>query len=244
MHRRSSGSTLGGAAIGLLLILAAAPAAADLRLSFHAGRVTIEASDVPLRQILAEWSRRGGTRIVGLEKVAGPPVTLTLTDLPEARALEVLLRPLAGYLAAPRRDLGTGASVYDTVFLLPTSVAAPAPPQAYRPPTFRPPPPQPFPDPIDLANQDEVREPAVVEETPVLDPNGGQQTPPNTPEFGAPGPRPAPGGLLQPPDMPTDPNAAPAEAAPADPTGPLTSPRPGVLPLPQPSQGQQQRPRS
>ena len=248
MNRRSSGSTLAGAALGLLLVLAAAaPAAADLRLSFHEGRVTIEASDVPLREILAEWSRLGGTRIVGLERVVGPPVTLTLTDQPESRALEVLLRPLAGYMAAPRRDPRTGASVYDRVFLLPTSVASPAPPQVNRPPAFRPPPPQPFPDPIDLANQDEVREPAVMEGTPVLDPNGqqgdpgGQEVPPNPALFGAPGSRPAPGGLLQPPDMPADPNAGPAEAAPAGPTGPLTSPRPGVLPVPQPQQGQRPR---
>ncbi len=251
MNRRSPGSTLVGAAIGLLLGLAAAPAAADLRLSFHGGHITIEASNVPLREILAEWSRLGGTRIVGLEKVAGPPVTLTLTDQPESRALEVLLRPLAGYLAAPRHDPRTGASVYDRVFLLPTSVASAAPPQVTRPPMFRPPP-QPFPDPIDLANQDAVREPAVVEETPVLDPDGQQvppnpaippdpAIPPNPAMFGDPRSRPAPGGLLQPPDMPLDPNAMPAEAAPAAPTGPLTSPRPGVLPLPQQPQGQQPR---
>lgn len=229
--------------MGLLLALAAAPAAADLRLSFHDGRVTIEATNVPLRQILAEWSRLGGTRIVGLEQVSGPPVTLTLTDQPEARALEVLLRPLAGYLAAPRRDPRTGASVYDRVLLLPTSVASTAPQPVTRPPVARTPPPPAFPDPIDLANQEQqMYEPAVMEDTPVLGPDG-QPVPPAPPAFRDPRQRPTPPELLQPPGMPPDPNAAPADVPPA-PTGPLTSPRPGVLPLPQPPQGQQPQPRS
>ena len=58
---------------------------------------------MPLRQILAEWAKVGGTRIVNAERVTGPPVTLSCSKVPEQQALAVLLRSVAGYLAAPRR---------------------------------------------------------------------------------------------------------------------------------------------
>jgi hypothetical protein len=81
----------------------AGPASAEpLSIAFDNGRVTLKATDVPLRQILQEWARLGQTRVVGLEKLAGAPVTIELTAVPERHALEVLLRSIAGYVAAPR----------------------------------------------------------------------------------------------------------------------------------------------
>ena len=92
----------------------------------------IVATDTPLRQILAEWAKVGGTRIVNAERVAGPPVTLQLQQVPEQQALAVLLRSVAGYLAAPRRAGGAGASHYESVMILATSTPSgtPAPPAA------------------------------------------------------------------------------------------------------------------
>ncbi|HZB25430.1 MAG TPA: hypothetical protein VE379_04830, partial [Vicinamibacterales bacterium] len=93
----------GLAAAAVALVAGASPAVAqDLKLSMANGRVTLVAQDVPVRQILAEWARIGGTRIVNAEKLVGPPVTLQLIDYPEGRALDVLLRDAAGYMAAPR----------------------------------------------------------------------------------------------------------------------------------------------
>ena len=116
--------------LAFLAALVAGPASgAELRLEISGGFVTLVATDTPLRQILAEWARVGGTRIVNGERIAGPLVTIQLERMPEQEALAVLLRSAAGYLAAPRRTGSTGASVYESVMILATSTppaAAPA----------------------------------------------------------------------------------------------------------------------
>ncbi len=99
--------------IGLLVAAVCLPApasAGELALSFKDGRVTLKATDVTLRQVLNEWARLGQTRIVGLEKLGGGLLTLELTNLPEKQALEILLRSVAGYAAAPRASVAAGAT--------------------------------------------------------------------------------------------------------------------------------------
>lgn len=106
--------------------LAAVPAAAQqLTLEFNAGLVTVDAANVPVRTILNEWAKRGGTKVIGSERISGAPLTVKLVDVPEAKALEVILRSVAGYMAAPR-STGQGASVYDRILVMATS-SAPAP---------------------------------------------------------------------------------------------------------------------
>lgn len=125
------------------MALAGAPASAQVRITIADGRVTVSAKDATIRQILTEWARVGQTRIVNLDRLSGAPLSLELTDVPEAQALETVLRSVSGYLAAPRaRDL-PNASRYDRIFLLASSSgstarpSAPAPPPA---PAFAPPP--------------------------------------------------------------------------------------------------------
>jgi hypothetical protein len=77
-----------------------------------------------VRTILSEWARLGGTKVVGGEKITGAPLTLQLENVPEAQALEILLRNVAGYMAAPRQASSTGASAYDRILVMPTSAAA------------------------------------------------------------------------------------------------------------------------
>ncbi len=112
--------------VAALLFLVAGPAAGQqLKLSFaEGGLVTVDASSVPVRQILNEWSKQGGTKVIGIERVAGAPLTLKLIDVPEAQALEVILRSVAGYMAAPR-NTGTGASMYDRILVMATSSTPP-----------------------------------------------------------------------------------------------------------------------
>ncbi len=112
-------------ALTAVLALAASAGAQQLTLSFQDGLVSIRATDVPVRTILSEWSRLGGTEVVNAEKVAGAPITIQLDDVPEARALEIILRNVAGYMTAPRRA-ANGASLYDRILVMPTS-SAPAP---------------------------------------------------------------------------------------------------------------------
>jgi hypothetical protein len=221
----------------LAALAAASPAlAGDLVLTFKGGRVTVNATDASLREILAEWARQGQTRVVGLEKVTGAPMTLVLNDVTEKQALEVLLRSLAGYIAAPRPAGAAGTSFYDRLVLLPTSVASTAPPST-RPTAFAPPPPPtPFPDPMQLANEeaspnDSPNPPGV----PVFNPNVEQvNTGPNGVNS-APQPIPLGQSPIRPYQNPNDPTngADSVNGAPPVAPAPLTTGRPGVIPLPQ-----------
>ena len=106
------------------LLLGASPAFADLQLTMHDGRVSIVAKDVTVRQILIEWARVGQTRIVNVERIPGGPVTLELDNVTEMRALEVLLRPLSGYITAPRAVGAANLSAYDRIIIMPTLAEA------------------------------------------------------------------------------------------------------------------------
>jgi hypothetical protein len=183
----------------------AAPAAAQtLKLTMGDGRVTLVAHDVPLRQVLDEWARIGNTRIVNGDKLFGPPLTLELIDVPEGRALDLVLRQAAGYMAAPRPVGVAGVSLYDRIMILPTSKA----PAATASAAVAPPPfnrnvmPQPMPMPVN--DQDEA-----IDQGPVPQPGMVPQGVP------VPGVQPFPTG-------------APPQQQPV-----LTAPRPGQLPQPQ-----------
>jgi hypothetical protein len=201
--------------------VASVAAAGELTVKIADGRATIIARDVPVRQILAEWARVGNTKVVNAEKLMGGPVSLELVDVPEKEALDIVLRSAAGYLAAPRPADVAGSSQFDRVIILATSrppavtASVPAPFSVQRP-TLPQMPPQPPPD-------DDG-------DPPDQGPNG-----PNGPPPGMQGPFPAgaptPGMPFPPPGM-QNPNANPN--MPNQP--PVTAPRPGMLPQPQPQQ--------
>jgi hypothetical protein len=108
------------------LLLSSSSASAEVTLTIQAGRVTLVAKDATLRQILAEWARVGQTKIVNAERVPGGPLSLQLTNVPEEQALETLLRPLSGYVAAPRTTEGANLSRFDRILVMPTPAAPPA----------------------------------------------------------------------------------------------------------------------
>ena len=83
-------------------LLAAVPASAEVKVTMSDGRVSIAAKDATVRQILQEWARVGQTKIVNVERIPGGPITIELTSVPEGQALDVLLRSVSGYMAAPR----------------------------------------------------------------------------------------------------------------------------------------------
>ena len=108
-----------------LVVAFALPAnAQQLSLQISGGRVTLDATNVPVRQILSEWARVGGTKVVGAEKITGSPLTLKLVDTPERQALDIILRNVAGFIAAPRTVASTGASSYDRILVMATSANA------------------------------------------------------------------------------------------------------------------------
>jgi hypothetical protein len=110
----------------VLALTMAWPAGAQqqLKLELKDGRVTLEANAVPARLILAEWAKVGGTKVVGGDKVSGAPLTLKLIDMPERQALDIILRNVAGFMAAPRQaSAAPGASTYDRILILASSSA-------------------------------------------------------------------------------------------------------------------------
>ena len=127
-------------------LMAAAPAAsAEVQLTIHDGRVTLLATDATVRQILSEWARVGQTRIVNVERIPGGPITLQLTDVPEAEALDLLLRSVTGYMAAKRPAGEPNLSRFDRILVLPTSAVARVPVTTAPAPVFQ----QPFQRPVE-----------------------------------------------------------------------------------------------
>lgn len=203
-----------------LLVAASAPAAAsDVQVSLKDGRVTILADNVPVRKILEDWARVGQIRIVNLDKLMGPPVSLRLDDVPEKDALDVLLRSAAGYVAAPRSMNLAGASRFDRILILATS-RPPAASSASAPPTGQ------APQPI-------VPQPAADDST---EEEGGELMPSPPPGMMQPGMPGASGPLQLQPNPTPFPGTAGAGDQPAAPQQPLMLPRPGIVPMPQSSQ--------
>lgn len=168
--------------VAVLTITAAPAQASELKLEFRDGRVTLIARDVSVRQILTEWGKIGRTQIVNGERTSSTPVTLQIDGLPERQALEVVLRSVAGYVAAPRRAGNPGPSIYDRILVLAVSSPAPAaPPAANRSLPAPVPPRQPTPR-EGVAPPPLLLPPEEVDE----DPNPVRPTGPTPPGAGAP----------------------------------------------------------
>jgi hypothetical protein len=228
----------------LLLVPALrADAQQSVKVQFSAGRVTLVARNAPIRTILAEWARLGDANIVNGERVAGAPVTLELTNVPERQALDVILRGVAGYMLAPRRAGSAGASAFDRIMILPTSVAPRNPPPAtaaaVRPGIPRPvviPPRAPevvLDAPVEVEAEDAVESDAAASPVnpalaprvpPIVRPVPGAEPTQDDPESDNPG-APVPGTTVTP--TPSNPFGLPAGS----------STRPGVIsPVPRPQQ--------
>jgi hypothetical protein len=116
------------AIVGFVSTAAASAAFAEVHVTLENGRVSIVAKDATVRQILTEWARVGQTQILNVDKIPGAPMTLELTNVPEAQALDVLLRSISGYMAAPRAVMAAAnVSQFDRIVVMPTTAAPRAP---------------------------------------------------------------------------------------------------------------------
>ena len=193
--------------VASLFIAAAASqaqvASRKLEISFNEGRVTLVAENVTLREILAEWARKGGSRITNADKITGAPVfPMEFRNEPEAAVLRTLLRDLPGYGASMRIAPSPNVSVVDAVFIQATrsitsggsSGSYATPPPATRMNFQEPPQPQAAPRMIQGSPDDEI---------PPVRPLVGDRPPvtPDTPPAGQPTPnssnlRVGPGGVV------------------------------------------------
>jgi hypothetical protein len=90
---------------------------------------------------MLEWARVGQTKVVNVERIPGGPLTLELNNVSETEALDVLLRTVSGYVAAPRATaVANNLSRFDRIVVMP-STAAPKQAMSSAPPTpvFQPP---------------------------------------------------------------------------------------------------------
>ncbi|MGE3274574.1 MAG: hypothetical protein AB7O67_05645 [Vicinamibacterales bacterium] len=110
------------------LLLAAPAGAQQVSLQIKDGLVSLQATNAPVSTIMREWQRVGDTRVVNVDKITGAPLTLTLEQVPEREALAIVLRNVAGYMAAPRPIANTGNSVFDRIVVLASSSAPAGPP--------------------------------------------------------------------------------------------------------------------
>jgi hypothetical protein len=116
---------------------APAPQGPKVQITFEPnGLVTLVANGATLREILAEWSRQGGSTFVNSERLAGAPQTLRYEHQAETVVMSSILRQAAGFMLGPRREGTQGASSFEVVYILPTSnpsasgfVSQPAMPQ-------------------------------------------------------------------------------------------------------------------
>src|SRR5688572_26594709 len=114
------------------------PAPKKIEITFEGnGVMSLVATNAPLREILGEWTRKGGTPFVGAERLAGAPLTLQFDNKPETEVIASLLRSASGYVVSARKPGSTAPSSVEVVYVLATSTAtssgfSPAP--AYVPP--------------------------------------------------------------------------------------------------------------
>ena len=253
-------SALLAAFVAVLSIVPARADAQQLQLQMQDGLVTLDAQNVSVRQILAEWARIGGARIVNGEKVVGGPVTLQLNGVPERQALDTILRGVSGYMLASRQTPGPGLSGFDRILIMPTSSAPrTATMQGNAPFSSRPMPMPPAPEsveqPVITEDQDEPVEgdPDVdgEEEEPVVQPQPGVvnrrfQRQPFPNPMGVQAQPFMPQGVFPGQPQPVDPDE---ETPVQQPTTPLNVPpgastMPGVIaPVPQDPQQPNTRPR-
>lgn len=139
--------------VACAFMVAAPPASAQVSLTIDDGYVTLSAKDATVRQILAEWSRVGRTKVVNGDRISSSPLTLQLINVPEAEALDILLRSVSGYLAAPRAVEVSNASRFDRILVMPTST----PPRVASAPSSPVAAPQPF-QPPQLADDNDVED--------------------------------------------------------------------------------------
>ena len=209
-----------------------ATASADVQVTMQSGRVSLVAKDATVRQILTEWARVGQTKIVNVERLPGGPITLELDNVTESQALEILLRTLSGYIAAPRQVDVANLSHFDRIIIMPTLASArpatspPPPPVFQQSPQFQPPQP----------SDDDMEENRP-------QPNAGGPNPPRGPVFNTfPQPQVAnpqvsfpqqPGAPVTPQTAPSVPISSPTPVAPY---GGVSVP--GMVAPPQTPQGQ------
>ena len=106
--------------------MAQTPPPRKLELTFDGqGNVSLLASNVTVREILAEWTRIGGSRFLNVERLTGAPLQIPVQfdRQPEGDVLASLLAGMSGYILGPKMVGMAGTSRFGTVVIQATSTA-------------------------------------------------------------------------------------------------------------------------
>jgi len=103
----------------LALAVAGEASAQKLSLRIERGLVTLDAEDVTVEEVLAQWMRTTGLNIVSKGGEGSDlRVSLRLEGVTEREALSAVLRDLSGYIIGERRDPVTGIVTVDRLMIL------------------------------------------------------------------------------------------------------------------------------
>jgi hypothetical protein len=115
------------------------PPATSLQLTFPAeGQVTLVATNVTVREILAEWTRLTGATFTNAEKMPAERLTVQYENMPQSAVVDSLLRSAAGYLLAAHGNGPAAVSNVATVYIIPTSQGTANAATAFQPQVFTP----------------------------------------------------------------------------------------------------------
>ena len=99
-----------------------APQGPKVQLTFEPnGLVTLITNNASPQEIFAEWTRIGGSAFVNADRLQRAPLTLEYKSRPEAEVIGSILRQAAGFFLGPRREGSTAVSMYESVWITPTS---------------------------------------------------------------------------------------------------------------------------
>lgn len=123
------------AVVALAWVCTAASAHAQVAVRAADGRVSIDAVNATVAEILTRWAQVQKITIVNGDKLPAGRVTLRFEAVPESEALATLLRDAGGYIVG-RRSGANGATEIDRILVVGRSTAiarvspatAPAPP--------------------------------------------------------------------------------------------------------------------
>ena len=111
------------------LSIAVLPAATDasaqtLSLDVRDGLVSLDARNVPVRDVLRKWADETGATLVNLDKLQGGTISLQLSSVPEREALRTILRGLSGYVIMAKPEPGgDAASLVDRIVFVASGTA-------------------------------------------------------------------------------------------------------------------------
>ena len=120
------------AAVSIVLwlsVMSLAAATGTVRLTIRDGRVSLVSNGATVQQILAEWTRVGGTLIDNAAALQSGPLDLQLDDVSEEQALQVLLRD-TNVVVVGQSQPGAQASHIARIFVAPQGHTLPQLPPA------------------------------------------------------------------------------------------------------------------